>query len=130
TYSVTRGDFAGVTLGNLPAGLKMQVDNKDPWNQSSVPASVQAMVGFKGAYIKVVSNSGHAGDQAYTVQINRTFRTLPLDWGEAQDSPNGGRLVDLVTPEAGAQIYAKGKETAAGRLVTKDWAWQHVANDV
>ncbi|MEZ4868793.1 MAG: LamG domain-containing protein [Caldilineaceae bacterium] len=129
-YHFTMNDFADVTYGNLPAGLQLQVESKDPWYNWGVPANIVALVGYKGAIVKVVSTNGAAGDQAYTMQVNRTFRTLPLDWGEAQDAPASGRLVDLVTPEAGTDVTPPHFETPATRQRTKDWAWQHVANDV
>jgi len=134
-YTVTLDDFGTITAEvlNAPA-LTAKVLPYDSWN-ASLPQSLKDLIGYKSATI-VVPGTGALGDAPYTLRVRALYKVLPPDWGEAADATPDGRTVDLRTPDPATEIYPGGVAPGGQwplqpyRKLIKDWAWQHVANDV
>jgi hypothetical protein len=127
-YKFALTDFADVSFV-VPTGVQLNVDKIFPWSYAgNVPQVLQDLGVYKSAWINVHGDTLAATDKFYDLKIYVNWRPMPLDWGEGQDTLDpdgvGGRLVDLVTPDPAAQV------TPASRILTKEWAWQHVAGDI
>ncbi len=137
-YKFTLADFANVsvTLDGAPPQVHLHMDKTFPWTNYSgaLPSSLVDMLGYKSAYVSVDGDQPAVTDQLYTLKVSTSWRTLPPDWGEAQDTLDpqgvGGRLVDLVTPDPAAKVTGATLFSPATRTLTKDWAWQHVQGDM
>ncbi len=134
-YQFALSDLADVTFGSLPSGLHLSLDKTFPWTYAGELPPLLANQGlYKSAWLSVHGDSLAVTDKPYTLKVNTTWRSLPGDWGESQDTFNlygvGGRLVDLVTPDPATQEIDFYFGSATSRTLTKDWAWQHVQGDV
>ncbi|NOZ06473.1 MAG: hypothetical protein GXP41_09025 [Chloroflexi bacterium] len=135
-YQFALADFADVSFGYLPYGVHVHVDLTYPWAYSGdTPPDLENLIGYKSARINVHGDSPAVTDQQYTLKVYTTWRTLPPDWGEDQDTISqytgvGGRLVDLVTPDPDTVVVTETLLHRARRRLTKDWAWQHVKGDL
>ncbi|RME43249.1 MAG: hypothetical protein D6791_15900, partial [Chloroflexi bacterium] len=134
-YQFALDEFANVSFGPLPPGVHIQVEETFPWYYSgSLPQNLVDMIGYKSAWLKVYGDQPAVTDQQYTLKVYTTWRTLPPDWGEDQEqgrlTPHGGRLVDLVTPDPAATVIHQWGSEPERRHLTKDWAWQHVQEDI
>jgi Concanavalin A-like lectin/glucanases superfamily len=134
-YVFKLADFANVSFG--PAG-GLAVDAIGSYSNyyDKPPQPILDMLGYTAYTVKVSSTTGLAGDKAYTLKVDRTWRTLPPDPGENQDVLNqlsqGGRLVDLVTPNPETDVYIDkyfGLDVE-NRELEMPWAWQHVTGDI
>jgi hypothetical protein len=134
-YKFALTDFADVSFV-VPTGVQLHVDKTFPWTYAAgqVPPLLEDLGVYKSAWINVHGDTLAATDKLYTLKVSASWRPLPPDWGEDQDTldPNGtgGRLVDLVTPDPDTQVSGETPGVGALRILTKDWAWQHVTGDI
>ncbi len=135
-YQFALTDFATVTFGNLPSGVHLHVDQTYPWSYAgNTPPELENLIGYKSARINVHADAPAVTDKQYTLKVATTWRTLPPDWGEDQDTINpytgkGGRLVDLFTPVSNTVVITETSMYPSSRSLTEDWAWQHVKGDL
>jgi hypothetical protein len=76
----------------------------------------------------VHSLSGAAGNVSYTFGVKASYRTVPPDPGEGQDS-SGGRPLDLTTTPLNPFVNTPVFDYASSRTRTAPWAWQHTPAD-
>ena len=108
-YKFALTDFADISFGGLPYGVHVHVDKTFPRTYAGqVPPLLGDLGVYKSAWINVHGDSPAVTDKLYTLKVYASWRPLPLDWGEGQDTLDpygvGGRLVDLVTPDPGTQV--------------------------
>ncbi|HEV8579010.1 MAG TPA: hypothetical protein VGX68_07985 [Thermoanaerobaculia bacterium] len=134
-YSFKLSDFANVSFASA-SGLVVDAAGFYSDYYDMPPPAILALLGYTAYNVTVSSANGLAGDKPYTFKVDRTWRTLPPDWGENQDTLNdlgqGGRLVDLVTPNPETDIYNTkyfGIDVEH-RELGMPWAWQHVTGDI
>jgi len=123
-YLLTFSDFADVTA-EVSAG---QV-SVDPLPISELAPELAAKLGTKKYEFRIFGNDSASGDESYSVTLHRKAKVIEPDPGEADDE-NGGRLVDLTQVPPTNVTAAKKTVTGERRDQTKDWAWQHVVNDI
>jgi hypothetical protein len=122
-YQFALEDFADVSVAiqDAPNSVQVQQDQTFPYDEYAYEGDdcPTKDLGYKSAWYSVFSNDTNITDQPYTLQITTKWKTLPDDWGVKYDPPlpnpkvkgpiqgpiqATGRLVDLVTPEPGAEV--------------------------